>query len=240
MSEEAPKRKSRRQDPVWKEDKQKNRKETKEAVELINDLRFEKGEEPLEADRDSSRRLVSTELDATKKELVKRNKELAEIREKLGSNDLKKGLELSREELSAMGITLKSNIGHGKLGSLSKEMREKVNTEIGSALLDKAMSIMNNMFDNMEALNNEPFHKRALALGIILDKARIFNGETATTSKVDVSVTHTVSDLISKSSQKKLGNLFSAEKDAEIIDVTTNKTNNSENIPDNDEDAENW
>jgi hypothetical protein len=58
--------KQRRKRPVVVRDKEQNRVETKEAVELLNNIQGEKGEEPMKPTelRDSGRRIVATALAA--------------------------------------------------------------------------------------------------------------------------------------------------------------------------------
>jgi hypothetical protein len=253
MSEEQPKRRSRRQDPAWKADKLEARKDIKESCELLNNINGEKEEDFLSSRelRDGNRKLVATALEETKAELAIRNEELRKLREQLekttnkelkekekelNTTELSPKLSLTREELSSAGIELKSNIKFGYYGQLSEGAKDALDDEISSMLLEKAVKIMDAIGNKpMEELQQEKSKDLFLALGICLDKQRIFARRTPTTQKQDinVNVNHTISDLISLSSAKKLGNLFGdSNSNEKIIDVTPIET--KENEPEED------
>jgi hypothetical protein len=241
MSDEPPKRRSRRQDPAWKNDKIEARKDIKESCDLLNTINGEREEDysSVKELRDGNRKLVATALEETKAELAIRNEELRKLREQLAkttkkeikekekelkTEELSTKISLTREELSSAGIELKSNIKFGYYGQLSEGAKDALDDEISSMLLEKAVKIMDAIGNKpMEELQQEKSKDLFLALGICLDKQRIFARRTPTTQKQDinVNVNHTISDLISLSSAKRLGNLFGGvEGEDTIIDVT--------------------
>jgi len=240
MSEEP---RQRRKRPVVVRDKEQNRVETKEAVELLNEIRAETDVEPLKATelRDSGRRIVATALEETKEELKKRNEELKalkeEIAKKTGLDKIDKKMELTREELSNLGINLRSDFQIGAYRHLSKEAKDALDQEVAQALLQNMMRMLNILAEKPDdEIRGERSKDILLSLAILADKHKIFADRVPSSkAKQEITVTHTITDLISKSSQKKLGNLFSAEKDADIIDITPQNTQNNENCGVNDD-----
>lgn len=236
-----------------------NRELKKHAVNTLNELHQEIGEKEMASAevRDGSNKIVAQELQKAQKLIKKRNDELKSLKEELiklkpeieekaketGLNQLDKKITLTREELSSMGINLQSNISFGSYSKLSPELKDALDDEIASAILDKALKILNVLGGkDEEELSKEKSKDLSLSAAMLLDKHKIFARRTPTTKKeVDVKVEHTITDLISKSSSTKMGGLFGTnlQKEGEILDA---EIVNPEITPDTQEkdDEEDW
>lgn len=211
-----------------KRGKLENRKSIKEACDLMNKVGGEIGQEAKIVNnlRDGNRRLVASQLKKTQEELQIRNEQLKEMKKEmeknLGLTEMNKEITLTREELAEMGINLQSNIKMGSYRHLSEEAKNALDMEIANGLLSQMTRLLNILASKPDdEIRKERVEKIALSLAILADKHKIFANRVPSAKKeTKVEIQHSISDLISSSSNKKLESLY-----GDLIDVTPGKTN---------------
>jgi len=207
--------------PRTEEDKRKAREDGIEAIQQVNEIALEKGVEPLITKDRDSRVTIVEKLDEVKKvekakvkELKKLNSQLAENKQQAMATINENKLALTREELKEMGIELKSEIKFGTYSKLSDEQKTLFDKEFSSALMDKAIKLMNNCFDE-EKIAKASLKDSAIAMSILIDKMRMLEGKAEKT----VEVKHTLTSLINKNSEKKMSDMdFGDIIDVDVVD----------------------
>jgi len=205
-------------------DKRKARDQGREALDYVNLKNVEIGKEKIgvHEGRDDNKTITKA-LEEAKRVDEKKTKELKKLNNAI-AKDIKGGveklnenkLELTRSELQAMGIELKSNIAFGRFAKLSDEHKELFNKELSGAILEKAIKLLNECFDESK-IEKAGLKDSAIAFSILVDKMRLLDGKADKT----VQVTHSLSSLINKNSEKTMKDIdFGAVIDAEIVEPT--------------------
>lgn len=124
-------------------------------------------------------------------------------------------MELTRTELSKMGITLKSELSC-KLADLPKEARELLQTEIADSLEEKVILLLNDTMTK-EKREDASLKDGVSSLKSVYQMMRLSQDKSTSNSAVK----HDLSSLVSKESMQEMNDIFTEEdmKDAEIIDV---------------------
>jgi len=208
------------------DDKRKARVEGKEAINDINTKALEKGIEPLKRTDQESKKRIGDKVDELKKVEKAKTRELKKVGAELkkGKTSLNENkLELTRDELKEMGIELKSEIKFGTYAKLSDEQKALFDKEFSSALMGKAIKLLNSCFDE-DKIEKASLKDSAIAMSILIDKMKLLDGKPEKT----VEIKHTLTSLIHKNSESKMTDMnFDDVIDAEVVEDNENEDEES-------------